>query len=134
MRRDLLLIPAQVVAEFVEVGEADFLAKGGHVAVGVIPDARKVEKDGRGERVVGMALGVDRVANEEAKDVGLEAFGNDVLRGIGLEEHRHGLGKLAELGRHAAENMSDHFVGNANEVGVGLLRRVRHDACNQEGG
>src|SRR5208282_3753551 len=44
-RGDLVLVPAKIVAELVEVGEAGLGPEGVQVALGLVPEIRGVEED-----------------------------------------------------------------------------------------
>ena len=82
---EIEFVEAEVVAEFVEEGDADFFAVDGFVAVGEIPEVFEEEDDlrGDGERH-SFAVG-EGFADEEAEGVGFDMVGEEVVVGDGFD-------------------------------------------------
>lgn len=84
---EVVFFEAEEVAEFVVVGEADFLAVGVEAGLGVGPDIAGKEEDFLGERARVVAPGVAMVfADEEAEGIGVDAVAAHGAGGAGLEE------------------------------------------------
>jgi hypothetical protein len=81
--RKIVLVPAEVVPEFVKIGDVNFIAKGGGVVLGEVPEIAQKEEDLRGDVVEGFAVGR---ADKEAKNIGLELspeyFGSREIMGV----------------------------------------------------
>jgi len=89
------------MAEFVEVGGANFLSKDFGIAFGKVPEVVEVENDARG-RIRGMGVGLQAVgALEEAEEVGLKTLVQNRLVRNGLVKGDDRFRGRAEFGRQA---------------------------------
>ena len=80
----VVLVEAKEVAEFVEVGGADFLGKDFRVPFSEIPEVIQIENDPR-RRIRGVGIGFKAAgAFEEAQEVGLESLVQNSLVRNGL--------------------------------------------------
>src|SRR6202142_3492974 len=111
--RDLVLVPAQVVPQLVEVGQPCLRPEGIQVALGLVPEIGRVEMDPGRIGVPPRVLGPERTALEKAEQVGLEALGQQVGAGSRLEADGHGLRRLAYVGGQLPERGGNHVGGGA---------------------
>lgn len=116
-RRQLVLVPAEVVAELVQVGEARLLVERLHVPVGKVPEAFQIEQDLRRRRVGLGDFRAEGVAGEQPEDVGLEPLGQNVGIGPGKVMHRHGAGERADFRREPALRGPDGVGGEFGQAG-----------------
>ena len=115
--RDLILVPTEVVAELMEVGQPDLIAIAGLVELGIIPDIFQEKQDlGRQGRPLGEFTPM-LMADKHPEEVRFAALGHK--RGIGVRlvadgdvfRHRsHG-------GRKAALGGDHHLLGHDEELG-----------------
>ena len=111
-----VFIPAEVMTELVEVGEADFVAKTARVRLGVVPDIFQVEDDVRRLGLIvgeGAAVGV---AGEQTEDVVGEAFVEGIGIGQPLVMNRHRTGQRAQSSGQSALGVGNRFDGYAGEL------------------
>ena len=89
------------MAEFVEVGGADFPGKDFGIAFGEVPEVVQIQDDARG-RVGGVGVGLEAAgALEEAEEAVLDQGFEPGLVGDGLVEGDDGVGGGAEFGGQA---------------------------------
>lgn len=107
-------VKAEVVAQFVEEGDADFFAVDSFVAVGEVPKVFEEKDDLRwnGETfAVGKSL-----ADEEAEGVGFDVVGEEVVVGDRFESDGQAVGAGLEVRREGAEGGVDFRFGDAFEI------------------
>jgi len=109
-------VEAEVVAEFVEVGEAGFAVEEGGVALGEVPEVVEEEEDLGREVGGGGVFGVGG-ADEEAEGVGLDVVVEEGVVGGGFEDDGDGGSGLANVGREGLEGALDDAVGAEEELG-----------------
>src|SRR6185295_842447 len=90
-RGQFVLVPAQVVPEFVQVRQPDFLPENRVIALGQVPDVVEVEEDFRRRGLVVGQLRAMRAAGKQPQDVRFEALRQDAGMRRGLVVNRHGL-------------------------------------------
>jgi len=112
-------VEAEVVAEFVEVGAADFFFEGGAGVFAFFEDVFEVEENLRGRAGV-VDLFVARGADEESEDAGVESVINQRFVGIILETDGHLTGGVAEFGGEAVEGLHDDAAGGGVVAHAGL--------------
>ena len=104
---EVVLVEAEEVAEFVEVGGADLLGEDGRIALGQVPEVVEVEDDAGGW-LGGKGIGFQAAgALEKTEEVGLKALVEDGLVGGGLVEGDNGLGGGAKVGGQAGADAID---------------------------
>ena len=106
------------MAEFVEVGGADFVGEDGGVACGKIPEVVQIENDARG-RVGGVGIGFEAAgAFKEAEEVGLETLVEHGLVGSGLVQGDDGFRGGAEFGGQAGANFFHAVCRQLMKIGL----------------
>ena len=91
-------IQAQVMAEFVEVGEADFVIESRRVTFSVVPNIIQEEDYLRGQHVHAGVLAMGG-ADEEAERIGFNVVGLQFRARGALVNQGQGLCRSAQLGR-----------------------------------
>jgi len=104
---EVVLVEAEVVAKFVEVGGTDLLRKSFGVSLGQVPKVVKIKNDaGRG--IGGEGIGLQTAsALEQAKQIRFKSLIQDGLIGGRLVEGDHGLRGDAEFGGQAGPDLLD---------------------------
>ena len=72
-RGEVGLLQAEIVAEFVDVGEAYFVVEGRMVALAVVPQLFEKERDARRFKVVRIVALAQRRTAEESERIGRDA-------------------------------------------------------------
>src|SRR3982750_4254409 len=91
-----IFVPAQVVAELVEVGEPDFVPEYGFVVFGHVVDVSEEQKNVRGGAVAEAAFRIVGVSDKQAQNVVFEFPREEVVRGKIMANHRHASGYLSD--------------------------------------
>jgi hypothetical protein len=114
---EVVLVEAEEVAEFVEVGRADFFGKDVGIAFGQIPEVVEVEDDAWGW-IGGARVSLQTVGSfKEPKEVRFKSLVENRLVRHGLIEGDHGFRGGAELGGKTGVDALDGFRSKAMEVG-----------------
>ena len=130
---ELVFVPAEVVAEFVEVGQAGFVAENSDVVLGVVPEIVDVEENVGGRGVVVSEFLAVGAASEEAEDVCGESFGEDVGGGRAFVVDGHSAGERTDCGRELALGGPDDSGGDRGEFGVGHGRSSEETSRRSKG-
>lgn len=112
----LILVPTEVMSEFMQISGADLASEGSLVLVGEIPEVFEKKQDLRRQRVgtIGARM---RVPDEKSEEViVLAAREGRILRTI-LETDSHGTGGIAHLGRQRAVGGGDGLFGEGVQLG-----------------
>ena len=121
-KREIVLVEAEEMAEFMEVGGADFVGKDFGVPFGEIPEIIQIENDPRG-RVRGMGISLEAGgAFKKAQEVGLEALVQHRLVRNRLVKGDDRLRGRAEFGGQAGADALDRFNRKSMEVGLQSFR------------
>lgn len=111
--RDLVLIPAEVMAQFMEVGQPDFIAKNRLITFGVIPEVIQEKQDlGRQRRSLGQFTLV-LVTDKHPEDVRFPALGEERGVGVGLITDWDTRSRRPDGGRETVAGGGHHLFGNA---------------------
>jgi hypothetical protein len=126
---EVVLLEAEEVAEFVEVGGADFFGKNVGIAFGQIPEVVEVEDDAWGW-IGGVRVSLQTVGSfKEPKEIRFKSLVENRLVRHGLIEGDHGFRGGPEFGGKTGVDALDGFRSKAMEVGfqvvVILSGRVR---------
>ena len=118
---EVVLVEAEEVAEFVEVGGADFFGKNVGIAFGQIPEVVEIEDDARG-RIGGVGVGLQAAGSlKEPKEVRFKSLVENGLVRHGLVEGDHGFRGGAEFGGKTGADALDGFRCKAMEIGFQLV-------------
>ena len=116
-KREIVLVEAEEMAEFMEVGGADFVGKDVGVPFGEIPEIIQIENDPRG-RVRGMGISLEAGgAFKKAQEVGLEALVQHRLVRNGLVQGDDRFGSGAKFSRQAGADALHAGCGQGMEIG-----------------
>ncbi len=118
---EVVLVKAEEVAEFVEVGRADFFGKDVGIAFGQIPEVVEIEDDAWG-RIGGVGVSLQTVGSfKEPKKVRFKSLVEDGLVRHGLVESDHGFRGEAEFGGKTGADALAGFRSKTMEVGLQLV-------------
>ena len=95
-----VLIPAQVMAEFVQVSEPHLVAEDGFVAVGQIPEVFEEKEDLRRQgHAIALELAAVLRPDKQAQEVRFQAFGLESRIGVpGFGVNRNSPGLFSAFG------------------------------------
>ncbi len=114
---EVVLVKAEEVAEFVEVGRADFFGKDVGIAFGQIPEVVEIEDDAWG-RIGGVGVGLEPTGSfKEPKEVRFKSLVENRLVRHGLIEGDYGFRGGAEFGGKTGADALDGFRSKVMEVG-----------------
>ena len=106
-KREIVLVEAEEMAEFMEVGRADFLTKSQGIAFGEVPKIIQIENNPRG-RVGEAGVGLEAAgALKKAKEVRLETLLQHGLVRHALVKRNDRFGSGAKFGRQAGTDFLD---------------------------
>lgn len=115
---EIVLVEAEEVTEFVEVGGADFVGKDLGIPFRELPEVIQVENNpGRGGGGDGVCL-QSASAFEQAEEVRLETLIQDSLVRHGLVKGHHVLGGSAKFGRQAGADALDALGSKLMQIGI----------------
>jgi hypothetical protein len=106
---DLVFVPTEIVAKFVQIGKTAFGAGGAGIFAGVIPEAIDVENNlGWQRQILGQFASLVG-PGEQSEHIGRKPFGENArIRGP-FVVHRHRFGQRADFGRQLALSGGDGF-------------------------
>jgi len=97
-------VEAEVVAEFVEVGAADFFLEGRAGVPAFLENIFEIQND-LWWRTGIVGVFVPRGADEKSEDAGIESVIDQFFRGVILEADRNLPGRVAQFGGQAVEGL-----------------------------
>ncbi len=113
-RFEFTFVEAEIVAEFVQVGQPNLFAESLLVTLRQFVDALQKQEDLRWHRVIRIRH-VIRIADKEAEDVGLEIGCEQSLARPRFKDDGDGGGALPQLGREASQNRRGLGLGNCHQ-------------------
>lgn len=121
----VVLVEAEKMAQFVEVGGADFVGKDLGIPFGKIPKVIQIENDARG-RIGRMGIGLQPAgAFEEAEEVGFETLVQHGLVRNGLVKGDDRFRGGAELAGQAGADALDACGGQGMKIGFQISGKFK---------
>ncbi len=115
---NLILIPAEIMPQFVQVGQPDLIAVNRGVALGQIPEVFQKKEDLGWQGLAVRQFAVVDMADEQTQDIRIITFRQDGFVGVGLVANGYSLGRGPHGGRQSALRGGHHLLGNSGELGV----------------